>query len=284
MGVRSAFRGGGGGAGAGLRRVVRGAADAPQRDGREPRSPGLERREGRPLLRRRAHARRRRRRHLCPAPRPRPRPRDRRYGQNAQSLYGRYRFVERGAGTPLGNLDALWTLGDRDALLWVGCTPPPCEYFSWRSYLKGYKTFDIMGSLGDSANNLRFNSTGGSTSPDNFDSTAAVATTRAEIKMQSSPRGPTVDFGAGDDGRPRDERRRRRRAGRRRPAADRRRRGFDAAVVAAHEPRAPARRVVSHVVCWPRGSSNGGSRRRRRRRADIPRETSRGGAAAGNVP
>ena len=51
------------------------------------------------------------------------------YGQNAESKYGRYKFGE--PALPI------WPLGDTDAVLWVGCTAPPCEYFSFRTYLKG---------------------------------------------------------------------------------------------------------------------------------------------------
>jgi hypothetical protein len=101
------------------------------------------------------------------------------YGQNAQSKYGRYKFKEAGIlGLPI------FTLGDADAVVWVGCTPPPCEYFSMRSYLKGSSGAgcplvgcDILGSLGDAANNLRFNTTGGSRSPNNFNRTTAMITT-----------------------------------------------------------------------------------------------------------
>ena len=66
------------------------------------------------------------------------------------------------------------THGPADAVLWVGCTPPPLQYFSMRSYLTGYKMANVFGSLGDAANNLRFNSSGGGTSPANFNRTAAL--------------------------------------------------------------------------------------------------------------
>ena len=91
------------------------------------------------------------------------------YGNNPQSVYGLIYSDIAGKG-----LLPLFGIGPADAVLWVGCTPPPLQYFSMRSYLTGYKMANVFGSLGDAANNLRFNSSGGGTSPGNFNSTAAL--------------------------------------------------------------------------------------------------------------
>ena len=62
----------------------------------------------------------------------------------------------------------------------VGCTPPNLEYFSFRSYL--FDTIhpqfgNLFASLGESANNLAFNTSGGPTSPGNLNRTTALITT-----------------------------------------------------------------------------------------------------------
>lgn len=99
------------------------------------------------------------------------------YGQNPQSRYGLMEFND----TLIGDMP-LWTLGPTDAIFWVGCTPPPLEYFSMRTYLmlgqdQGNQSFEernLFASLGDAANNLRFNTTGGSSSPGNINRTASL--------------------------------------------------------------------------------------------------------------
>ena len=91
------------------------------------------------------------------------------YGNNPQSVYGLIYSDIAGKG-----LLPLFGIGPADAVLWVGCTPPPLQYFSMRSYLTGWKMLNVFGSLGDAANNLRFNSSGGGTSPANFNRTAAL--------------------------------------------------------------------------------------------------------------
>ncbi len=78
------------------------------------------------------------------------------FGNNPESVYGLF------VGLNIEDVP-LFAMGDTDAILWAGCTPPSLEYFSIRSYLFGVandKHFltnatDVFGSLGDSANNMR---------------------------------------------------------------------------------------------------------------------------------
>ena len=91
------------------------------------------------------------------------------YGQNPQSRYGLFEFND----TLIEDMP-LWTLGPADAIFWIGCTPPPLEYFSMRSYVWLSNGTNLFASLGDAANNLRFNSTGGPTSPGNINRTASM--------------------------------------------------------------------------------------------------------------
>jgi len=77
-------------------------------------------------------------------------------------------------------------MSDMDAILWMGCTPPDLEYFSARSYVFSHSAHAAkplmsevveFASIGDAANNLRFNSTGGSRSPDNLNKSSAIIIT-----------------------------------------------------------------------------------------------------------
>lgn len=73
-------------------------------------------------------------------------------------LYGVYDFNITGTIVePLGRL------AERDAWIWIGCTPPQLEYFSQRSYVfntPGDRSI-LFASLGDSNNHLTFNTTAG---------------------------------------------------------------------------------------------------------------------------
>lgn len=97
------------------------------------------------------------------------------FGNNPSSVYGILLFHE----------FPLFQMGELDAIMWLGCTPPDLDYFSARSYVLGTvdnprlplpltREVPIFASLGDSANNLRFNSTGGSSSPANLNRTSAI--------------------------------------------------------------------------------------------------------------
>jgi hypothetical protein len=96
------------------------------------------------------------------------------FGNNPVSLYGILMFHD----------FPLFQMSDVDAIMWLGCTPPDLEYFSMRSYMFSTATehfpnriaseLPIFASLGDSANNLRFNSSGGSSSPSNLNKTSAL--------------------------------------------------------------------------------------------------------------
>lgn len=74
---------------------------------------------------------------------------------NPSSPYGVYMFEGQ---------QPLWKLEEREAIVFLGCTPPPADYFSYRSYL--FSTFNgirqeiVFASLGDSINNLVVNTTG----------------------------------------------------------------------------------------------------------------------------
>ena len=100
------------------------------------------------------------------------------FGNNPSSVYGILLFHE----------FPLFQMGELDAIMWLGCTPPALEYFSARSYVLGTvasprlpfpltRETPIFASLGDSLNNLRFNSTGGPSSPDNLNRTSAIIIT-----------------------------------------------------------------------------------------------------------
>ena len=62
------------------------------------------------------------------------------YGNNPQSVYGLIYSDIAGKG-----LLPLFGIGPADAVLWVGCTPPPLQYFSMRSYLTGFKMANVFG-------------------------------------------------------------------------------------------------------------------------------------------
>ena len=74
---------------------------------------------------------------------------------NPSSPYGVYIFEGE---------QPLWQLEEREAIVLLSCTPPPADYFSYRSYL--FSTFNgirqriVFASLGDSINNLLVNTTG----------------------------------------------------------------------------------------------------------------------------
>lgn len=120
------------------------------------------------------------------------------YGNNPESVYGVF------VGLNVDDVP-LYAMGDTDAILWTGCTPPSLEYFSIRSYLfestsdrrllDRTTTFaNVFGSLGDSANNLHFNTTGGSTSPGNFNRTASLIVT-GNLPSASAVAGALVESG-----------------------------------------------------------------------------------------
>lgn len=74
------------------------------------------------------------------------------------SLYGIYDFNITGhISEPLGHL------AERDAWIWVGCTPPALEYYFQRSYVFNTPGDGsvLFASLGDSNNQLTFNTTPG---------------------------------------------------------------------------------------------------------------------------
>ena len=76
----------------------------------------------------------------------------------AAGLYGIYDFNITGRiSEPLGHLD------ERDAWIWLGCTPPQLEYYSQRSYVFNTPGDGsvLFASLGDSNNQLTFNTTAG---------------------------------------------------------------------------------------------------------------------------
>ena len=83
------------------------------------------------------------------------------FDNNPSSLYGVYEWPL------LGNVSQpLAWLGPTDAWLWIGCTPPNLEYFSFRSYLfeqpnaQGWPDI-LFSSLGDSNNIMTVNTTAG---------------------------------------------------------------------------------------------------------------------------
>jgi len=67
-----------------------------------------------------------------------------------------------------------WPMHSADAVLFIGCTPPDAEYFSWRSYLfRGGGDHLVFASMGDSSNNLAVKTQGSSAA----DARIAVVTT-----------------------------------------------------------------------------------------------------------
>ena len=75
--------------------------------------------------------------------------------------------------------------------MFLGCTPPPADYFSFRSYV--FSTFNnlrpqiVFASLGDSTNNLVINTTG-LNEDDPFGKTTVVTTT-ADVTTDEAVRG-----------------------------------------------------------------------------------------------
>ena len=100
---------------------------------------------------------------------------------NPTTPYGLYMFE---------NDSPTWRLSEQEAVVFYGCTPPPAEYFSFRSYV--FASFNnvrptiLFASLGDSTNQLVINTTG-SNSGDPFGKTTLVTTT-ADIKTDSAIR------------------------------------------------------------------------------------------------
>jgi len=70
--------------------------------------------------------------------------------------------------------EPIFTLSEKDAVLFLGCTPSSATYYSWRSYAF-FEDFELLfASLGDSLNNLVINAT---PAHQNKGRTAAVVTT-----------------------------------------------------------------------------------------------------------
>ena len=94
------------------------------------------------------------------------------HANNPSTRYGRFAFE---ADQPRSG-NATWRLGPRDVIAWLGCTPPASKYWSWRSYLtvRTNPLEELIASLGDSANHLVFNTTGGAKP---FNATALLITT-----------------------------------------------------------------------------------------------------------
>jgi hypothetical protein len=96
------------------------------------------------------------------------------FGNNPESVYGFIWFHK----VPL------FQMSEIDAIMWLGCTPPDLEYFSFRSYMfstalepfpkRIESEIPIFASLGDSVNNLRFHTSGGSVSPNNLNKTGGL--------------------------------------------------------------------------------------------------------------
>jgi hypothetical protein len=77
------------------------------------------------------------------------------FGNNPSGLYGVWDWL---LGLPV------FYLGPQDAVLWVGCTPPPLAYFSARSYVFSSpwpNATVLFASLGDSNNIETVNTTAG---------------------------------------------------------------------------------------------------------------------------
>ncbi|EWM25225.1 hypothetical protein Naga_100089g2 [Nannochloropsis gaditana] len=79
---------------------------------------------------------------------------------------------------PFSFCNIAFTLGPRDAIVWLGCTPPPAAYFSIRSYVAFRFSPSVWfpaAELGDPANHMTLNSTGGPEDP--FEKTTMVFST-----------------------------------------------------------------------------------------------------------
>lgn len=112
------------------------------------------------------------------------------HANNPSTTYGRYNFTAHPTG-----FNGTWRLGPQDALAWLGCTPPQAKYFSWRSYL-GVRTqppTELGASLGDSANQLVFNTSRGNGAAA-FNSTALLVTT-ADASTAAAVAGAFVGAG-----------------------------------------------------------------------------------------
>jgi hypothetical protein len=79
---------------------------------------------------------------------------------------------------------AVFQMDPNEAVLWIGCTPPPLKYYSFRSYIASRSVptpMFIFGSLGDSVNFLLANTSrggvGNGTGANVFDSLTAVIST-----------------------------------------------------------------------------------------------------------
>ena len=103
------------------------------------------------------------------------------FAANPSTPYGVYMF---------DNQVPTWRLDEKDAIVFFGCTPPPAEYFSFRSYVfttfKNLRPSIVFASLGDSTNNLVINTTGLNVN-DPFGKTTVVTTT-ADIATDQSVR------------------------------------------------------------------------------------------------
>ena len=107
---------------------------------------------------------------------------------NPSSPYGVYMF---------DNKLPIWKLDEKDAIVFFGCTPPPAEYFSFRSYVdttfQNLRPSIVFASLGDSANNLVINTTGLDVN-DPFGKTTVVTTT-ADIATDQAVRTAFAEAG-----------------------------------------------------------------------------------------
>lgn len=107
------------------------------------------------------------------------------FAANPTTPYGVY-FFDNQVSIPTPT----WQLDEKDAIVFFGCTPPPAEYFSFRSYV--FRTSQtlhssiVFASLGDSTNNLVINTTGLNVN-DPFGKTTVVTTT-ADIATDQSVR------------------------------------------------------------------------------------------------
>ena len=104
------------------------------------------------------------------------------FAANPSSPYGVYIF--NGQQPDL----LLWRLDETDAIVFFGCTPPPAEYFSFRSYvfttLNNLRPDIVFASLGDSTNNLVISTTDLNTG-DPFGKTTVMTTTADMITDQA---------------------------------------------------------------------------------------------------
>jgi len=74
-------------------------------------------------------------------------------------------------------------LAEKEAVLFVGCTPSSTAYFSWRSYILAQDRSVVFAALGDSLNNLVINTTSKGTTSGGH--TAAIVTTADEGTYQA---------------------------------------------------------------------------------------------------